>query len=97
MSTIQLITFRGCPHAGPVRAILTEARIPFEEIEQADLPAGDPLRGYTSPTILRDGALVLGAKTDGASLGCSLSSWTRESVLAALAGRIEASTAPICS
>jgi hypothetical protein len=82
MSELLLITFRGCPHAGAAREVLRRSGRPFREVLQDDLPAGDALRGYTSPTVLRAGRIVFGAASDAP--GCSAARLDAEALLAAL-------------
>ncbi len=70
MAELKLIYFAGCPNAAAARAILQESGMPFEEVRQDDLPENDPLRGYTSPTILLGDRVVYGTASGDA--GCSL-------------------------
>ncbi len=82
MNELTLITFSGCPNAAGAREALRRSGRPFREVNQDDLPAGHPLRGYTSPSILADGRLLFGAASGGA--GCSSAPLDSERLLAAL-------------
>lgn len=75
---MQLLTFPGCPNAEPTRAALREAlrrlALPLE-VEEIDLTApGTPaeLRGWSSPTILVDGADLEGQGRTGEAQSCRL-------------------------
>lgn len=81
-SALTLITFTGCPNAGRARDALRRAGRPFREVNQDDLPAGHPLRGYTSPSILAGERLIFGAASGEA--GCSIAPMDAEGLLAAL-------------
>ena len=62
-----LLFFEGCPNTKRARALLESLGIAFNAIEQTALAAQDPMRGYTSPTILFKTSIVYGARTTGAS------------------------------
>ena len=72
MANIKLIYFEGCPNHEKLKSALSEACIAFDEIEQTCLLDGDPLKGYSSPTILDGERLVFGCKTGDGGGGCSL-------------------------
>lgn len=82
MSDLLLVTFAGCPHAASAREVLQHSGRDFREVVQDTLPEGDPLRGYTSPSILLDGRLLFGAAS-GES-GCSIAPLDAEQLLAEL-------------
>jgi len=82
MSELTLITFEGCPNAPRARQVLQRAGRPFREVRRDDLPAGHPLRAYTSPTIL-DGERVLYGAASGEA-GCSVAPLDAERLLADL-------------
>lgn len=69
---VKLIYFEGCPNADKVRRNLTEAGIEFSLVRQDDLPTDDPMRRYSSPSILKDDQVMFGAMTDAGGGGCSL-------------------------
>lgn len=71
MSKCQLIYFEGCPNAKHARAILLTAGVPFEVILQDQLNENNALKNYSSPTILKDGRLLLGQKLTSGSSACS--------------------------
>ena len=64
---LELLSFPGCPTATVLRANLTEATAQLglltcriEPVNLAELEAGDPRRGWGSPTILVDGVDLFG-------------------------------------
>lgn len=74
---IQLLSFPGCPTAGPTRAALVEAMgragvsVPIEEIDTTAATTPEYLRGWASPTVLIDGVDLEGRRgPDGG--GCRL-------------------------
>lgn len=67
---VELIFFRGCERVDQAREFLRELKISFIEICQDDLKLGDPLLGFSSPTITYDGQVVVGSKTSGGK-GCT--------------------------
>ena len=72
---IQLVYFRGCPNVELAKNALREIAIhDFKEEQLDSLEEHDPLRRYSSPSILIDGHLVVG--TEGSDLACSLIDWT---------------------
>jgi len=71
-SETQLIYFKGCPNTDKARDVLKQAGISFEEVQQDELPSNHPFKGYSSPTILRGGEIIIGAKLEGEEGGCSL-------------------------
>ena len=70
MQKIKFIYFEGCPNAAKVRLLLEEAGLPFESLDQNQLPSGHPFRGYSSPAVLVNEKLIYGAVAQGG--GCSL-------------------------
>ena len=64
---VQLLYFDGCPNTPAMRESLREAvqsiddQIEIEEIDFAQLPATDRRRGYGSPTVLLNGADLMGS------------------------------------
>ncbi len=69
---LKLIYFGGCPNAERARKMLAEIGVPFEEVNQDDVPVADPLKGYASPTVLDGDKIIFGSKTGENSGGCSL-------------------------
>jgi len=72
MEQIQLIYFEGCPNYSVVKNLLSDIGIKYEEIEQNGLSEQDPLKLFTSPSILKDGKLVFGQRIDSVKGGCTL-------------------------
>lgn len=72
MERIQLIYFQGCPNYPVIKNLLADIGIRYEEIEQNSLSEQDPLKLFTSPSILKNGKLILGQKIDSAKGGCTL-------------------------
>lgn len=71
MKTLKLVYFEGCPNAKLAEQRLKEANLKFEKVCQDSLPDDSPLKKYSSPTLLMDGAIVFGAST-GTDGGCSI-------------------------
>ncbi len=67
---LKLVYFDGCPNAPAIIAQLREIGAEFEIIDQNSLPPGDPLRMYSSPTLLQDDRIIVGSEVDGNG-GCS--------------------------
>lgn len=72
MRAVRLVYFEGCPNLDEVRSTLRAMpELSVEEVNQSELPADDPLRCYSSPSILMGERIMFGAKTDSADGGCS--------------------------
>lgn len=71
MAELTLVYFDGCPNAVKARQSLSAAGLEFKEIRQDELPATDPLKSLSSPSILAGDKLLFGTRT-GAQGGCSL-------------------------
>lgn len=84
MDDLTLITFRDCPNADAARDVLRRSGRGFHEVLQDDLPAGHPLRAYTSPTVLEGERVLYGMAAEGA--GCSVAPLEPERLLALLQG-----------
>ncbi len=71
MNEIKLLYFEGCPNAVRVKEMLLQMGHAFQEIRQDRLSENDPLRKFSSPTILKDHEIIYGtsARSEGA---CSL-------------------------
>lgn len=73
---IELIYFRGCPHAEQARANLRAAlegerlETSFAEWDRDDANAPAYARKYASPTVLVDGEDVTGAGSDASAASC---------------------------
>ena len=76
---VQLIYFRDCPNFAPLKQLLMDAGIEFEEICQDDLENEDVLRLFSSPTLLAGGVIIWGSKTKGGS--CSVGLPTKDKLL----------------
>ena len=72
MERIQLIYFQGCPNYSVLKNLLSDIGVKYEEIEQTGLEETDPLKLFSSPSILKDGKLIFGQKIDSAQGGCTL-------------------------
>ena len=71
---VQFLTFDGCPLAEAARGKLEEALAAcdmnyYEEVDILDSDVSDELRGWGSPTILINGADVMG-QSQGDGVGC---------------------------
>jgi len=69
---IKLIYFDGCPNYEAAKHLLLQSGCKFEEINQGSLPDNHTFKQYTSPTILKNGTLVVGEKMGSKLGGCSL-------------------------
>jgi len=67
-----LLYFSGCPHADAAKRAAAEAGISYDDVDQETLSGGDPLAGFTSPTLLMNGKVVFGAYTTEGAKGCTL-------------------------
>lgn len=90
MANVTLLYFEGCPNAALMRQRLREAGAAFDEVRQDTLPEGHPWRGYASPTLLRGGELICGARTADGAAGCALDVPSAPELRARLAGAPDA-------
>jgi len=72
MKQLILIYFRACPNSDKVKETIREAGLDFKAVEQDDLDRDDPFLNYSSPSILLDGTILFGAKTDSKTGSCSI-------------------------
>lgn len=79
MTELKLIYFQGCPNADQAREILAQSGRAFQEVRQDDLPENDPLRRFTSPTILLGEKIVFGMASGDA--GCSITGLDAANIL----------------
>lgn len=70
MDKYKLIYFEGCPNHQPAVEILESVGIEFTRICQDQLEDGDPLKNYSSPTLLKGEKILFGAEAKGG--GCSM-------------------------
>ncbi len=68
---LKLIYFSGCPNVQPAKDLIASAGLAADEVDQDDLPESDPLRGYSSPTLLIGDKILFGSAV-GVGGGCSL-------------------------
>jgi hypothetical protein len=80
MKEFVLLFFEGCPNARRAQTLLESLGVAFTAVEQSSLPAQDPRRGYTSPTILLKSTIVYGAKTAGDSAACSVATFDESEI-----------------
>jgi hypothetical protein len=74
MPRAELVYFPGCPHIERARkALLSSGILGFNEISQSNLPLNHPYQGFSSPSIVVDGELLIG--TASSSSACSLIDW----------------------
>ena len=70
---VEILYFAGCPGYARLRTLLErESLIVCTYVDQDLLGADDPRAAYSSPTLLVDGALVLGTRLDAAVGSCSV-------------------------
>ena len=79
MIRVELQSVAGCPHVNAARALLRECLLEL----QLDVAVADKVGAYPSPTILVNGADVMGAPASQAA-ACRLDVPTRQRLLAAL-------------
>lgn len=70
-SNLKLVYFEDCPNAKKARVHLILSEQDFEEVNQDELPAGHPMKGFSSPSILFGDTLLFGSAIGGEG-GCSL-------------------------
>jgi hypothetical protein len=71
MKKFTLIYFNGCPNYKPAKDLLVEAGIEFVEVCQDKIDEADPLKEYSSPTLLMGDRIIFGTKVSGSGGGCS--------------------------
>ena len=79
MIQVELQSVAGCPHVNAARALLRECLLEL----QLDAAVSEKVGAYPSPTILVNGADVMGAPASQAA-ACRLDVPTRQRLLAAL-------------
>ena len=73
MKPLRLLSFSDCPTVAPLKSLFAENGIvEYTEIDLEGLAPNDPLRSYSSPTVLYGDELILGGRTSGGSMGCSV-------------------------
>lgn len=70
MEKLKLIYFDGCPLFSPAVALLEEAGVEFEVVDQGKLGSDDPFFGYSSRTLLLGELVIFGSRSGGS--GCTL-------------------------
>jgi hypothetical protein len=91
---VELVYFAGCPNVAPMRELLRrcldnlELHSPIVEVNTDAPGVADAYRRMGSPTILVDGADVLGGEAASAE-SCRLQLPTEADLFAALEGRRE--------
>lgn len=70
MAKYILIYFNGCPNYQPAVDLLNHSGLEFETVCQDDLEGTDPLKNYSSPTLLDGDKIIFGSKATGG--GCSM-------------------------
>ena len=83
MTELKFIYFEDCPNAAKVRKNLVDAGYDFEAVNQNRLAAGNSLKNYSSPTILKENKIIFGSAT-GSEGGCSLEIPTVQEIKARL-------------
>jgi|TARA_B100000749_G_scaffold280077_2_gene274695 hypothetical protein len=79
MADYKLVYFRGCPNYLPAEELLRSAGVKFESVCQDDLSNSDPLKNYSSPTLLINNKIVFGSEAVGG--GCSMPLPSKEELL----------------
>lgn len=76
MAKFELVYFTGCQLVERARQILRDRGVThITEFNLDKLPADHPYQNLSSPSILRDGSLLLGHR-DGGGRKCSMINWT---------------------
>lgn len=70
MKNYKLLYFEGCPNYKPAKKLLDEIDLDFISICQDNLDETNPLKNYSSPTLLRGNQIVFGSEAIGG--GCSM-------------------------
>lgn len=70
MPEYKLIFFSGCPNHQPAVDLLNEADLDFESVCQDKLDDSNPLKNFSSPTLLKDNKIIFGSEANGG--GCSM-------------------------
>ncbi|MGE3608609.1 MAG: MerC domain-containing protein [Bacteriovoracaceae bacterium] len=72
MNEVTFIYFEGCPEAKNVRAALLNAGVfDFKVVIQDQLLKDDPLKKFSSPSVLKGKELIYGIRTDGEIASCT--------------------------
>ncbi len=72
MVSARLLYFQGCPNYEILRSILREEGIStVVEIDLGELPNGDPLKSYSSPTLLQGDRVLLGTRITPGATSCT--------------------------
>lgn len=72
MNEVTFIYFEGCPEAKNVRAALLNAGVfDFKVVIQDQLLKDDPLKKFSSPSVLKGQELIYGIRTDGDIASCT--------------------------
>ena len=88
MPKVELVFFSGCPHVERARRAIREAGIKeFAEVNLDNQGIDHKYRELSSPSILVDGTLFLGAQVSAKS--CSVIDWVRAT--ASLRSKIQTS------
>jgi hypothetical protein len=86
MARFELVYFTGCPLVERARQILRDRGVTaVTELNQDKLPSDHPYQKLTSPSILRDGKLLLGSRDGQGGRNCSIVDWAAASKLLAKA------------
>ncbi len=70
MEKLTLIYFEGCPNYLPAVELLEPLNVKFESVNQDMLEEDNPLKNYSSPTLLKGSKIIFGSLASGG--GCSL-------------------------
>ena len=72
MNEVTFIYFEGCPETKNVRAALLKAGVfDFKVVIQDQLSKDDPLRKFSSPSVLKGQELIYGIRTDSDVASCT--------------------------
>lgn len=85
---LSLLYFKDCPNVPILKALMKEENISsYIEIDLEQLSQNDPLRSYSSPSLLQNGELIIGSRTSNSTLSCSF--YSKEEMRKALRLRTE--------
>jgi hypothetical protein len=59
-------------YLGFLKNLLSDIGVKYEKIEQTGLEETDPLKLFSSPSILKDGKMIFAQKIDSTKGGCTL-------------------------
>jgi hypothetical protein len=76
MAKYEIIYFAGCPLLDRAKAALQFAGINnYQEVKQDKLPEGHPYKKLSSPSIVKDGKILIGSRNHASE--CTITDWNK--------------------